>query len=597
MKKKPRNKSTSKSAKLRNTSTLERVCEPDDPNCDPTAKWSIQFRYLELSDLYDIEIRFFKRSGKRDRLIISAGDRSEFDKIRRDLCAHDARLPTDKKLALEFVQKLISATPTKAITVVWKPGIRNGAKGLVMPMRMYGTAEKRFIWDAGSSDPAFGEIKGDLLQYRKSVLEPALLSPYVSFAILIALAAPLPSYVEQKDGRGKLLPEGAIYHFAGESSSGKTTLARVTQSVFGSPDITTDYEATARGVAEAAYSRNDLVMVLDDTESVGLPDKELLSLMRLLAQRIPSGRSKAIAKWAGKRSYPPLKWSCFCVSTGPETMAKIASRVGSKRFGERVRFLEIEVPPNAQGGIFKTSLIGAKQETNDPDRLIGQIERGLSENHGVLFDAWGSFLLSADHSARVRSLVDKFVEMTAGGENALEKRFARKFGVMYAAGEIAVKAGLLPWPPDWPFKVVQQCYWLSRNIRDPDAGAIEAGLMAIAQALKCKGRFLRHDASERKLLSFTESALGLRLSKGGKSRYYICPNRLELLGVKDSKIRQLIIEKAKELGLIVASKNASSSVQLRIKTPEGHVKKFRFWRLRRDRTLAWAAKREKARAK
>src|ERR1019366_5880301 len=35
---------------------------------------------------------------------------------------------------------------------------------------------------------------------------------------------------------------------------------------------------------------------------------------------------------------------------------------------------------------------------------------------------------------------------------------ARKFGIAYAEGKLAVKAGILPWPEDWVFRAVVRCY-------------------------------------------------------------------------------------------------------------------------------------------
>ena len=566
------------------------VHEPDDPSCNPNAKWRVRFRHIELSGQFDIQIRFRTRSRKLDTITISARDRSEFDKIRRELCARDARLPEDRKASLAFVESLIRATPKEAVKVVSKPGFRDGAKGFVMPTRMYGTANGRFVWDDNFADPAFAEIKGDLAQYREGVLKPALGSPFLSFAILIALAAPLPSYVEQKDGRGKLLSEGAIFHWAGESSSGKTTLARITQSVFGSPDIATDYEATPRGVAEAAYARNDLVMTLDDTENGEAGDRELLNFMKFFGQRLASGRSKAIAKSAGG-AFPPLTWFCFGVSTGPETLAEVAQRVGSKRFGERARFFDLAVPPSARGGVFRAALSGAHPEIEDSAEAIGKIETAINENHGVLLDAWVKFLLSKDQSARVRSLVDAFVKMTAGGESGLEIRIARKFGVMYAAGVIGIEAGLLPWSADWVTKVVRYCYKLARNTRDPDACAVEAGLQAIAKATRAKLRFVRHQHATGKPPLFPESAVGLKICGDGKASWLVCWERIGLIGVKDARIQRLVMEKAKACGFVKASKNATGSVQIRVRTRHNQVEKLRFWRLNRKALESWVDRR------
>jgi len=147
-------------------------------------------------------IRFYTRTGKTRTITIAASDQAEFKKIFNELCAHDARLPTDRKSSLQFVESLIQATPRTAVKVVSKAGFRDGAMGFVMPSCMYGSAKGRFVWDAEFSDPAFGRIQGELSHYREGVLKPARASPFATLAILIALAAPLPSYTEQKDGKG-----------------------------------------------------------------------------------------------------------------------------------------------------------------------------------------------------------------------------------------------------------------------------------------------------------------------------------------------------------------------------------------------------------
>lgn len=306
-----------------------------------------------------------------------------------------------------------------------------------------------------------------------------------------------------------------------------------------------------------------------------------------MVARRPSPRQRGGA-------FPSLTWFCFGVSTGPDALAEIAQRIGSKRSGERARFFDLAVPPSAQGGIFGATLSGTREVIEDSAEVIAKIESAITENHGVLLDAWIKFLLSKDQSARVRSLVAEFVKMTAGGERGLETRIARKFGVMYAAGVIAIEAGLLPWPVDWARDAVRYCYDLARDARDPNASAVEAGLKAIARALKIRERFPRHDAAERKTPLLTEAALGLRISNNAKSRSFIFPDRLGLVGIKDLKLKHLVLEKARELGLIVSSNNATSSVQLRVRTTKQKVQKLRAWRLRRFRLLDWAAQRETA---
>jgi hypothetical protein len=101
--KRPRKPQPSSRANSASGPRLAFVYEPNDPSCNPMAKWRVRFRRIELSGQFDIEVRFRTRSGKWDSITISARDRSDFDKIRRELCARDARLPGDRKASLAFV--------------------------------------------------------------------------------------------------------------------------------------------------------------------------------------------------------------------------------------------------------------------------------------------------------------------------------------------------------------------------------------------------------------------------------------------------------------------------------------------------------------
>jgi len=161
--------------------------------------------------------------------------------------------------------------------------------------------------------------------------------------------------------------------------------------------------------------------------------------------------------------------------------------------------------------------------------------------------------------------------------------------VMYAAGLIAVEAGLLPWSASWVKSAVRYCYDLARNTRDPEAAAVKAGWKAIARATKTKKQFPYHDAAERKTPMLTDDAVGLHLRRNETSCWLLCPERLDRVGIMDPRLRRSVIEKGKELGLIMASNNASPSVQIRVRTSQNEVEKLRFWILYRVRTVGWAA--------
>jgi hypothetical protein len=58
-----------------------------------------------------------------------------------------------------------------------------------------------------------------------------------------------------------------------------------------------------------------------------------------------------------------------------------------------------------------------------------------------------------------------------------------KFAIFYAAGQVGVQSGLLPWPVDWPMRVVRHCYENSLNERDPDVAATNKAVWLLAKSL------------------------------------------------------------------------------------------------------------------
>jgi hypothetical protein len=503
------------------------VSEPDLDDCRPREKWRLRFLKLQLTGKHEIEIEFRTRDDQWQTLRVENSRRSDFDSIRKELDAHNACLPSNRKDAVAFVAELIRQTPIVPFIACASPQFCNRATGFIMPYKQYGSALGAYLWDDVNAPPEFGKRKGDLATYQRTVLRIALSSPYVAMAIMIALAGPLVDYVEQRRGR-RLLTETSIIHFAGESSSGKTTLGRVGQSVGGSPTIETDYEATDRGIAEHAYRRKNLVIVIDDTESAGLTDAEILAKMLKFAHHVPCGRYKAISMKASRSDLPELRWSEYGISSGPETLGALAARLQKKRGGDRVRILDIELPTPAEGGIFGSSVTANRKRPADSVGLIDELEDGLLACHGVLFDAWIKHLLAHDPADRIIARFERFLEATAAGSNGLERRFAMKFAMLYAAGMIGVERGLLPWPDDWPMRAVRHCYENSLRQRDPEAAATAAAVRKLARSLPSPEAFPVFVAERGRYPRWGDDQIGFHLKRGDKTETFIAKERLRL---------------------------------------------------------------------
>jgi hypothetical protein len=576
------NRITPRTQSIQRSSTTRTawVNEPNLPECHAKKQWRVKLMKQQDSDKFEIEICFYDRGGKQRLMRFDNGSRSDTDRIRRELLSRNARLPEDKPNAMAFTQELVRQTPTIPVTVCRSPGFCDGRNGFVMPYKRYGSARGKYLWDS-NVPKEFGKIKGDLDDYRRGVLGLALKSPYLSLAIMIGLAGVLPDYVEHRTNE-RLLTETATFHFAAATSMGKTTLARAVQSVFGSPEIDNDYDGSDAGIAEQAHFRNNLALVIDDTDYKDDGPAELLAAIRKHAQRIASGRYRTLSSRGGKPNL--LRWSLNGVSTGPKTVARLAKDLGRGRQGDRVRVMDIKL--ETSGGLFGSLTTADGAPPGDSAKLVAALEKHLTNAHGVLFDAFITHLLEQDLTGRTKELFHEFVDAVVTSSNGLEGRFAKKFAILYAAGVIANEAGFLGWPEDWPMRAVRSCYENSVRQRDPD----RVSLLRSCKRLVTKRTVLfpKMDMRRGHYSEWTDDQIGFRKTSGEKPVYYLARERAHLADQDSSSIASVLFGRLKEMKFIEPGPNATSSDPFRVQSPSGKIVKVRFWRLDMRKLAKWA---------
>lgn len=380
------------------------VNEPDSKPCKP--KYALRVRLLkdELTGQHSMEIRCRRRNDSRATIRIAAELRSEPKKIMQILDGQATRLPDDLAAKKAFIMELIRATPTNSVLVTCKPGFRNEATGYLLGNNRFGSAKSSHVWDSDHAASGVGVTLGSLDRYQTQVLEPAAKSPILSLGVMLALAGPLPSYVNGKDPGAPLVSETAMVHLYAGTSTGKTTTTKLVASVAGSPNNFIDWRATDRGFEEAAYQHNDLVLCIDDTEKADLDDTALAKRVEFVAQRLPAGISKAVAKAARKAAVPKLTWCCFAISSGPLSFAELAMKTNRARQGQLVRTIDVPVPAAGDGGVLAFGSLAGPTKARARQKLMQTIDAGMAENHGVLMKAWISLLLDYDLAPRVREL-------------------------------------------------------------------------------------------------------------------------------------------------------------------------------------------------
>lgn len=150
--------------------------------------------------------------------------------------------------------------------------------------------------------------------------------------------------------------------------------------------------------------------------------------------------------------------------SSPRPIPILAAELGwAMSAGDKVRLFDINVPPPEKGGIFDRIPGGQTERAKRSVQLISKLERGYLNNHGRIFSKWIAHLLSTDFSPQIVKAVNEFVRHVGAENDGWQKRYAQKFGLIYAAMELGVNLGLLPWSEVLPLKVATKCYRRARK--------------------------------------------------------------------------------------------------------------------------------------
>lgn len=313
--------------------------------------------------------------------------------------------------------------------------------------------------------------RGTLGTWFKNIAEPATASTAISFAIMVAFAAPLARFAS--------LDEGAVFNFSGKTSTGKTTGLRAALSIYSAPRKLTDWNVSPRALEESAAAFSDLPFVIDDLERLRNDGRRVSEFLSKQLHVITAGRSARNSDVV-REGLSPLEWSAMALSTSPRTLREQFARDHKEpTAGDEARWIDIAVDP-IKGGVWDRS-----PPMSSPVSLALRseaIKEATEHHHGVVGKRWLSKLVRQHNvlPAVVTQLIEEFVSVSLPEGSAEERRIARKIGAVYAGGMLAVKTGNLPWSKDHPMVVccrVLDNYLNSRRSESASMEAIRAALV------------------------------------------------------------------------------------------------------------------------
>lgn len=150
----------------------------------------------------------------------------------------------------------------------------------------------------------------------------------------------------------------------------------------------------------------------------------------------------------------------------------------------------------------------------------------MTHNYGVLFQAWIKLLLEKDLSSEISRKVDFFVSQLSDVDGSYRQRLARKFGILYAAGQTAVNNGILAWSKEWPLKAVSKAYDIACQEIFAEEYAARKKLHVLRTRIKSSTYFPKA-VSTSKPIKFPKGTLGLRCTLKGK----------RVIGIRDEDLR------------------------------------------------------------
>jgi len=338
-----------------------------------------------------------------------------------------------RKEQCAFASYLSGANPAGRVTVVERTGwhIIEGENVFVLPGECIGPKRAgRVLLDRAAQGQY--ETKGTLAEWRESVAALTAGHTIPMLAISTAFAGPL----LQLTGL-----EGGGLNLFGQSSRGKTTCLHAAASVWGrggTPGFVRAWRATANGLEGAAAQSTDTVMVLDE---LGVVDgRDAAQAFYGLA----NGQGKQRAARDGSPR-EPKSWRLLYLSSGELPVeAKLGEASGRKaRAGQLVRLLDVPAERDKEFGVFDNGGLDGDAAT-----LAKAIKRAAITAYGTAGPAFVRKLISDFVTGdEVRGLIHEFVRATipADADGQVE-RAAERFGLISAAGELAARFGIVPWP-------------------------------------------------------------------------------------------------------------------------------------------------------
>ena len=329
--------------------------------------------------------------------------------------------------------------------------------------------------EKGEAGAGAFEFQGDLDGWKNSVATMVLGNPLMEFSICLALA---PMLLEPMQAQGFGI------HYFGPSSCGKTTALYAAASVWGHPErYVRTWNHTTTALEGTAVNHNHAILCLDEVGQANPDDVNAAAYM--LANGQGKGRGTVTGTVRERAN-----WSLILASNGEvpfDQHIKSASGRDAKA-GQKTRIINIPADGDAGMGIFSVLPTGITQ----PGDFANELKKAAAVDYGYPAHSFAAGLIEMGRDAVANKAIairQAFIESTCSSEvDGQVRRVATHFGLVAAAGELAIEMGLLPWPPNTAIEAAETAFllWLIHR-GGTEADEVLQGLNKVATFLEKNG--------------------------------------------------------------------------------------------------------------
>ncbi|MBR8007440.1 DUF927 domain-containing protein [Burkholderia vietnamiensis] len=408
------------------------------------------------------------------------------------------------------------------------------------------------------------ECKGHVEEWRacSRLLEA---NPMPLSTICFALAAPL------------LRPLGHssfCVSIVGQSSSGKSTLLRLAQSLLTSPQPLATWAGTANGLLARAVEHNDLPFILDEIGQAVPRD------LSQLIYDLTNGTGKLRATPDGSAA-TPSSVSTVIVTAGEESVFDRMNRVGqAPTGGHRARFITLTV--EGQQGI-----VSGLHGSSDSASFVQNLNALIRETYGAAWPPYVQYVAThldelKTEYARVRDRIRQGIaaDFTLDDFDNIESRVLDHFAIAAFAGYVAVDAKVIDLPKTAIGQAMRACF---ANWFDGMSSSRSVSAKVIIREVQAHVRKHQH-----KMAAFADfekhevrQPFGYRHASAGESVLLIRPSALEPL--KSKYGAREFHDALRSSDWLISGSGARPTKQ--VKVPQGDGEKFNAYVLRESLLL------------